>query len=129
VSSAARFNTAGELTRFALVGVASNVLLYLLYLLLTSVGVGPKTSMTVAYLVGVLQSFALNRRWTFVNNGARLASLLRYGVVYASGYVVNYALLLVLVDRFGVAHQAAQGFAIFVVAAFLFLAQKYWVFR
>ena len=119
----------GELARFAVVGIISNATLYLLYLLLTLLGVGPKIAMTIAYLVGALQGFALNRRWTFADKIARMESLPRYAVAYALGYLLNYAFILVLVDRFGIAHQAVQGVAIFVVAIFLFITQKYWVFK
>ena len=55
--------------RYAIVGLISNVILYLAYLLLTGLGLGHKTAMTLLYAVGILQSFLLNRQWTLGLHG------------------------------------------------------------
>ena len=55
--------------RFGIVGLVSNAVLYLLYLLLTTVGVGHKTAMTLLFAVGTLQTFVVNKRWTLAIEG------------------------------------------------------------
>jgi hypothetical protein len=45
-----------------------------------------------------------------------------------SGYLLNLFILLVFVDYFGYTHQVIQGIAIFIIAGFLFLVFKYFVF-
>jgi putative flippase GtrA len=85
--------------------------------------------MTALYGVGVLQTFLLNRRWSFRDGGPRGPALLRYSIVYASGYCLNYLILAVFVDRLAFRHQYVQGLAIFVIAVYLFAAQRVWVFR
>lgn len=115
--------------RYALVGVASNVALYSAYLLMTSVGLGHKTAMTLVYIVGVLQTYIVNRRWTFLYRGEISGSMLRYVAAYASGYLFNLVALLVLVDVFDLPHRVVQGILILLVAVLIFLLQKYWVFR
>lgn len=117
-----------QLIRYALVGLASNTVAYLLYLSLTYNGMGHKTTMTLLYVVGVAQTFYLNRGWTFEHNGKISSALMRYIVIYSLGYVFNLALLVVFVDRWGWVHEWVQGGAILVIAIFLFLAQKLWVF-
>jgi putative flippase GtrA len=117
-----------QLIRYALVGIASNAVAYLLYLLLTYFGMGHKTTMSLLYVVGVAQTFYFNRCWTFSYEGKVSSALVRYVTVYGLGYVLNLTFLMVLVDRWGWSHQWVQGAAIFVIAAFLFLAQKIWVF-
>lgn len=117
-----------QLIRYALVGIASNAVAYLLYLLLTYYGMGHKTTMSLLYGVGVAQTFYFNRGWTFGHDGKVSLALVRYVTVYGLGYVFNLAMLMVLVDRWGWSHQWVQGAAIFVIAAFLFLGQKIWVF-
>jgi len=121
-------NTHKQLLRYAVVGVGSNVILYLVYLLLTSLGLGHKTAMTLLYTVGILQTFLLNRRWTFDDRSAIHGTFSRYIITYALGYLFNLGLLYILVDEVGLPHQIVQGVLIFVVAVFLFLLQKYWVF-
>lgn len=114
--------------RYAVVGLASNAILYLAYLALTAGGLGPKTSMTALYIAGVLQTFLFNKRWTFSHDGANRAPFIRYLVSYLFGYLLNLAVLLILVDRMHWPHQIVQGVMIIILAAMLFLLQKYWVF-
>lgn len=114
--------------RFTIVGLASNLVLYLLYLALTAVGLGHKTAMTILYLTGTLQTFIFNKRWTFSHQGNIQKSLLRYLAAYGVCYILNFALLYTLVDKLGWSHALVQGLAIVIIAVLLFLIQKYWVF-
>lgn len=117
-----------QLIRYTLVGLVSNGVAYILYLSLTYYGIGHKTTMTLLYVMGVAQTFYFNRGWTFEHNGKISSALIRYIIVYALGYVFNFALLVVFVDHFGWIHQWVQGGAISLMAIFLFFAQKFWVF-
>jgi len=119
----------GQLVRYAAVGVASTAALYAAYLGLAHYGVGPKTAMTITYAAGVVQTFLLNRRWTFGQRGALAGPFAKYVTAYAIGYVANFALLAALVDAARLPHQLVQAFAIVAVAALVFLLQKLWVFR
>ncbi len=60
-----------QFIRYAVVGLISNVSLYLVYLALTSAGMGHKIAMTLLYVVGVSLTFLLNRNWSFRQNGPR----------------------------------------------------------
>ena len=115
--------------RYALVGLTSNLLLYLLYLLLTYLGMGHKSAMTGLYFLGVLQTFVLNRNWSFRHNGHVSHALARYLIVYATGYFLNLIVLLLLVDFLGFHHELVQGSMIMFLAVLLFISQRYWVFR
>jgi putative flippase GtrA len=114
--------------RFAIVGVASNLVLYLFYLALTALGLGHKMAMTLLYAVGILQTFIFNKHWTFTHRGGTPRSLLRYLAAYGGCYGLNLVLLYVLVDRLGLPHAPVQGVAILGIALIVFLLQKYWVF-
>lgn len=118
----------GQAMRFAMVGVASNFLLYVMYLALTAMGVGHIAAMTGLYACGVLQTFVFNRRVTFHHAGSTIRSLLRYITSYGACYGLNLAALLLFVNQLGFPHWAVQGMAIVVIAALLFLLQKFWVF-
>jgi len=122
--------TLRQLLRYGIVGIASNALGFVWYLGLTELlHLGPKTAMSLLYLIGVLQTFAFNRKWTFAHEGAAHAALLRYGCAYALGYAVNLVALYVCVDRLGYPHTWVQGVMVIALAGMLFLLQKYWVFR
>ena len=117
-----------QFLRYAAIGVASNVALYLLYLALTYLGVGHKTAMTSLYVIGVLATFLFNRRWAFRDSGPQGPALARYLIAYALAYVLNYSALMAFVDFGGLPHQAVQAVMILVVAVLMFLAQRHWVF-
>jgi len=119
----------GQLLRYGVVGIVSNGALYLGYLALTSLGVGHKTAMTGLYAAGVLGTFFFNRRWTFLHQGGIAESFLRYVTTFLLGYILNLSGLAFFVDRLCYPHQIVQALLVFVVAAFLFVMQRFWVFR
>jgi len=114
--------------RYFIVGACSNALLFLIYLLLTSYGIGYKTAMTLLYITGVTQGFIFNKKWTFSHHGAIRNAFWRYIVAYGVGYLVNLTILAICVDVFKLPHQYVQGGSALIIAAGLFLAQKFWVF-
>ena len=116
--------------RFATVGIASNALLSVLYLVLASgLGVAPGVSATVAWIVGVTVSFLITRSWTWGHTGPRGSTFVRYGLLYATAYVLNILLLMLLVDRMGFRHELVQGVLIVLFGLSLYLGQRFWVFR
>lgn len=117
-----------QLWRYAVVGLLSNGAGYAVYLLVTSWGVPPKLAMTCLYAIGATLSFFGNRRITFAHQGSAVGAGLRFAMAHLLGYALNLLLLVVFVDRFGFAHQLVQALAVFVVAAFLFLTFKLFVF-
>lgn len=124
----ALLNTSRQALRYATVGIASNLLLYFLYLALTAAYVGPKTAMSLAYALGVAGTFLANSRWSFAARQRSVGMFARYVCSYACGYLINLALLWALVDFGRLPHAPVQAALILVVAALLFLLQKFWVF-
>ena len=120
--------TLRQLVRYGIVGLASNGVLYLVYLLLTSLGVGHKLAATLGYALGVAQTYFFNKTWSFGHTGESRAAFVRYVLAYLSGFVLNIAVLATFVDVMGYPHQLVQGVMILVLAGYLFLLQKYWVF-
>lgn len=120
--------SAGQLVRYGLVGITTNALSYLIYLLITYFGVEPKTLITFLYPMGAAIGFYGTRRWAFSHKGAMLKSGFRYCIAHFFGYLINLLILFTFVDRLGYPHQWVQAAAIFVVAGFLFVVFKYFVF-
>ena len=121
-------STRRQLVRYGMVGIASNAVLYLLYLLLTTLGMGPKLAMSLLYAVGVAQTFFLNRGWTFAHGGAVAPAGARYLVVYAGGYVFQWLSMYALVDLAGWPHRIVVAGLAVVTAGLIFMGQKLWVF-
>lgn len=116
--------------RYATVGIASNSLLYALYLALGSgVGLAPVVAASIGWATSVLFGFLLNRSWTFGHAGPRRTTFARYGLLYVAAYTLNVILLMLLVDRAGLPHELVQGVLIVLFGVGLFLGQRLWVFR
>jgi putative flippase GtrA len=117
-----------QLIRYGLVGLLSNAILYSLYLCITYLGVEPKKTMTLLYIIGASIGFIGHKKWSFAHRGDATGAAVRYTIAHLSGYLLNLLILLIFVDYLDYTHQAVQGAAIVVIAGFLFVVFKYFVF-
>lgn len=117
-----------QLCRYGVVGAVSNLLAYFAYLLLTWLGMPPKSAMSIVYLMAATLAFSGHRILTFSHKGKVGAAVGRYVLAHCFGYLLNLLLLAVFVDYLGFRHELVQAIAILVVAGFLFLTFRYAVF-
>lgn len=117
-----------QLIRYGLVGLGINAILYSCYLLLVFLGAEPKISMSVIYVIGLGIGFYGHRKLTFSHTENYKHAIARYLIAHLGGYSINFLLLLMLVDFMGLSHALVQAVSIFIVAAYLFIIFKYWVF-
>lgn len=117
-----------QIIRYGINGVLVNLTLYGLYFVITTLGVGHKVAASLTYGIGVLLSFLAHRTWTFRSQGHWTRESVRFVATYLSGYAVQLLGLFLLVDGLGMDHRIAQALMILVVAAFLFILQRMWVF-
>jgi putative flippase GtrA len=118
-----------QFTRYAIVGLASNILSYLLYLSLTSWDIGNKTAMSMVFIAATVTTFFINYSWSFGASAQRRTALFRYILVYLFGYLLNWLGLWLFVDNLGYHHQLIQLLFIAIVAVFLFANLHLWVFK
>jgi len=117
-----------QFIRYAMVGLSLNLFGFLIYLVVTWLGMEPKLAVTIFYPLAVLYGYFGNRNFTFAYKGSLRGSGSRYIMVYLFGYCINLGILMIFADYFGYAHQWVQAVSIFVVAVFLFIALKLFVF-
>jgi putative flippase GtrA len=117
-----------QLFSYGIVGLLTNSLGYSLYLSLTYLWNSPKLTMTVLYSSGAIIGFFANRRLTFRHDGPIGLVSMRFMLAHLLGYFLNLSLQVFFVDVLGFAHQLVQALAIFVVAIFLFVSFRYFVF-
>ncbi|WP_299964181.1 GtrA family protein [uncultured Roseobacter sp.] len=120
--------TLGQVLRYGLVGVVSNLIGYAAYLLLTAFVLPPKLAMTLLYAVGAAVGFFGNRHFTFRHRGSVSRAAIAYVIVHGIGWALNFLLLYTFSDRLGYPHQLIQAVAVLLVAAYVFVSMRRFVF-
>jgi putative flippase GtrA len=116
--------------KFGIVGVANTLLTFAVFtLLVKGFGVWYLAASAIGFLVGTVNSFLLNRRWTFRGHVGDALTPVRWFVVQGCGLALNLALIYLLVDGAGLDKLLGQAFAIGVVTVLTFLANRAWTFR
>ena len=119
-----------QFIRFSVVGVVNTALSYVVFLLLLWSGAHYLVASVVGYFCGIVNSYVLNRRWTFQSRqAARLPEFLRFCVVNAVGLALNTGVLHILVAWFGVSPEIAQLFALCASMIAGFIGNKLWTFN
>ena len=117
-----------QLFLYGMLGIINNILAYLFFLFLSSKGFDPKIAMTVVYCISVIISFLANKRYVFGLTDKFMTCFISFLLVYLIGYALNLSLLMIFVDNCGLPYQYVQAGSIFIVAVFIFIALKFFVF-
>lgn len=120
---------AASTSKFAIVGIANNLIGYALFAVLTLLSVPAIPAMTVSYCLGMFISYFGNRTFTFKHTGQARTSVLKFLVVNAAGYSLNAVLLWYFVEHLGLPQLAVQAVAIGCVAVLTFTLMRLWVFK
>lgn len=118
-----------QLITYITIGTMSNVAGYITYLLLTKLGLASKIAMTLLYVSVTAIGFYGNQKLTFEYDGNMFGAGMRYLIAHVFGYSINLIILMVFSDHFGYNHQIVQAAAIIIVAIYLFMTLKLFVFR
>ncbi len=117
-----------QLLYYGIIGLLTNALGYFLFVMLTYLGVGAKVSATCLYLLCAFLSFLGNWRITFNQFGTFAETGVRFIAAHLVGYSINFIMLLVFVDGLNYPVYIIEAFAIIMVAGFMFIALKFFVF-
>jgi putative flippase GtrA len=119
-----------QFIKFAVVGVLNSAIQYLVFLLLYSLaGTQYLVASIIGYVAGMLNSYVLNRRWTFGSRNQQLLTELgRFVAVNLISLGVNLGLLFLLVSAGIMVPQWAQVLAIAGSTLVNFVLNKVWTF-
>ena len=119
-----------QFVKFAVVGVLNSAIQYLVFLFLYSfTGTQYLLASIIGYLAGMINSYILNRRWTFGSRSQKLfTELSRFVAVNLVSLGVNLGLLYLLVSTGVMIPQWAQVVAIVGSTLVNFVLNKVWTF-
>jgi putative flippase GtrA len=120
-----------QLVRFSVVGGLNTALHFVIFVVLfRALGVPMLLASGVGYCTGVINSYFMNRNWTFKAQGApNRAEFLRFSLVNAAALGLNLAVLKACSGSVGLLPELAQAVAIVVSLATNFLGNKFWALR
>jgi putative flippase GtrA len=119
-----------QFIKFGTVGVSNTLLTLVVYTVLLKVfGVWYLAASAIGFIVGAVNGFLLNRRWTFRDHVGDSFTPVRWGIVQTCGLGINEALLYLLVHHAHLDKLLAQVCATAVVTVTTFFVNRAWTFR
>lgn len=120
-----------QFVKFGLIGVLNSVLHYLVFLFLFRIiGMEMVVSSALGYMAGVINSFLMNRRWTFNHTGFGAGSeFAKFVIVNIVSLGANIFTLELFVSYVGIIPEIAQVIAICCTLVINFSGNKWWTFR
>jgi putative flippase GtrA len=119
-----------QFVKFGIVGVSNTLITFLIYtLLLKGFGVWYIAASAIGFIVGAVNGFLLNRRWTFAGHVGDAYTPLRWAVVQSGGLGINLGLLYVFVHDASIDKLVSQALTTVVVTVTTFFVNRAWTFR
>jgi len=115
--------------RFILVGLVNTLLgLLLIWGAKIVLGASDLVANIAGYAIGVTVSFMLNKRWTFGFRGNRIASLVRFLIVFAVSYAANIVTVLGMISATTINPFWCQAFGVAPYSILLYIGCRCYVF-
>ncbi len=119
-----------QFLKFGIVGVSNTLITFAVYTLLLKVfGVWYLAASAIGFIVGAVNGFLLNRRWTFAGHVGDAYTPLRWAIVQSGGLGINLGLLYVFVHDANIDKLVSQALATVVVTVSTFFVNRAWTFR
>jgi putative flippase GtrA len=127
-----RFNApvVRHFVKYGIVGASNTLLTFVIYyILVRKLGVDYLVALVIGYFVGSLNSYILNRHWTFrAGHVAHATAGTRFAVVQISAILANLGLLYLFVHDLHIEKVAAQAILTIPVLAVTFFINRTWSF-
>lgn len=117
-----------QLVRFGVVGCSNTALSWCAYALLVRSGVAILFASALAWTFGAVNSYVLNRRWTFRSHGRYAPELVRFGAVQCAGLALDVVLLDALTRDARVHELVAQALVYPATTLATFALSRQWAF-
>lgn len=102
-----------KLIKFCIVGSVNTLItLVTFYILNKILQINYLTSSLLGYVLGMINSYVLNKRWTFQNRDKKVViQFIKFTIVNLISLGINLFIIYILVDRFNIDSMVSQVFA------------------
>ncbi|MFL0571662.1 GtrA family protein [Priestia megaterium] len=115
--------------KFALVGVVNTLIDFVVYALLTTIGVNYILAQWVSYSAGILNSYVMNRKWTFERKEkSSRREVISFVIVNLITLSLTSFLLTVLYNKWGISLLISKLLITIVSVGINFIGTKLFVF-
>jgi putative flippase GtrA len=118
--------SAMQYAKFLVVGLANTLLSFVIYAVLVRLGLYYVAAWVIAFLVGALQGYLVNRYWTFSLPGFSLATLIRYLTVQLLVLGISTGFLIAAVEDVRANKLVAQAVLLPFVSLLNFVLIRTW---
>lgn len=124
-------NTKLQFLKFGLIGLLNTLVHYLTFIILFKLaGIHMLVASSIGYMLGIINSFFLNRKWTFQVKGNNWrVEAFKFFVVNAFSLAINLLLLETLVKYLYLRPELSQILAIAGSLVVNFWGNKMWTFK
>ena len=119
-----------KLVKFGITGIMNTLVDFAVFMLLTNAGVAIYFAQVVSYSCGMLNSYIVNRSWTFKSKGKFFSrQMIRFITANLSLLLLSLALLWVFTEQLGLIKILAKLCATVLIMVIGFIVNRIWVFK
>lgn len=114
--------------KFSLVGVVNTVVFYGIYYFLLQAGIWYVVSLTIGNIVAIINSYVLNKFFTFKAKKKSISESVRFFIVAGVQYLLNLLIVHVCVSFIGISAELSGLIAICISVFASYFGHKFWTF-
>ncbi len=123
-------NMIKEMLKFSVVGlINTGITLVTIFILAKLLNVNYIVANIIGYLFGLLNSFFMNRSWTFKSSGKIGNQSMRFILVFAVCYLLQLSLLILLKEQMNINEDIAQLVSMVFYTGVNFVLSKFFTFK
>lgn len=104
--------TVKQAVKYGVVGAINTLTNFIAFESLIAVGINIVLSNLAGYIVGLIGSFIMNRKWTFKSNGPVKKESFLFVIIFGVCYLIQLGVLLLLNSQLNMHHSLSQIIAI-----------------
>ena len=119
-----------EAIKFSFVGVINtSITLLTIFILMKLFSVSYIISNIIGYAFGFINSFVMNKKWTFKANGPLFRETALFIIIFIICYILQLLFLILLTRYIGINTEYSQVLAMIIYTVFNFLGNKFITFK
>lgn len=115
--------------KFGLVGIVNTAITMIIFNILHFMGVNYIVANSIGYIGGMANSYLWNNKWVFKSESKDVSTVVKFIIVNLIVMGINNVLLILLVNKIGIATVIAQVIALVITTIINFLGNKLWTFN